>query len=442
MKNDTVDMKQVLNQKLNQEQQSEMSLGEAKRNLKSKIEQISKSNEDSKAKSKSTRMLAKTLYPLRSMKDVEELKAISSYESVLLDKEFSDTFESDKLNCFVYTFSPKMALHILKERMVKNRFVNVANVKSCTDALRNGRWQENGESLKVNKNLKLNDGQHRLMACWNSQKPLTTVVATGVDTETYTTIDQGKVRSLYDHLEMKIGVMEKMQLKPSSRGEEARCKKAIEYARGFSLSMNDYSSIGTDLRTSDSPTGNTAIDTAEFLEENVFNQPRHLDALNWFEKESHRLKLIYPQLSKTTDGRSTLFARLQGCAVPIIQYRVLQPEKAEDFLSKLYVGSHVVVSESGPSIQSLEGSDPIMRLRVRLQNDDGRLTGTNENIDNLYLITQRAIHKHFAGESCQFLRGSVKRKTNGKNDRQIGVGIKYWSIPDHLEDNSPVEVNL
>ena len=429
IQNQIKQMEQVLNQPIPTGTVEQTELDIAKESLENKVKEMSKSK---------TATPQNVLYPVRSMKDVDAVSTISASEYEQLDEEFVKTFSSEKMDSFVHTITPKMAIHILKNRMIKNRFVNVSSVKTFTDALREGRWQENGESLKVAKSLKLNDGQHRLMGCWNSQKPLKTVVAVGVEETTYTTIDQGKTRTLYDHLEMKIGIMAKMNLTKHIKGEEMRAKRAVDWASGFSKSMNNYGSIATNLQATEKVSGNTAIDTGDFLEQNVFNVPRHLDALNWFEKASHKLKLKYPALGQTTEGRSTQFARLVGCAVPIIQYRVLQPEKAEEFLNKLYLGTHIVSTEDGITQEPLPADNPVLRLRYRLQTDDGKFSGSPENIDNLCMTTQRAIHKHFAGESCKQMRGKVikSRKGEDSQSRRSGVGIKFWSIPDHLESES------
>jgi hypothetical protein len=66
--------------------------------------------------------------------------------------------------------------------------------------MRAGRWKLNGESVIFDSADRLLDGQHRLWACIESQRPFETVVVFGADPEAFTTIDQGRHRSPADHL--------------------------------------------------------------------------------------------------------------------------------------------------------------------------------------------------------------------------------------------------
>lgn len=80
--------------------------------------------------------------------------------------------------------------------MVKNRPVSDSKVLEYALSIDDGRWSVNGETIKINKDGQLFDGQHRLRACILAGKPFMSYVARGVDDEhAFATVDVGKTRS-------------------------------------------------------------------------------------------------------------------------------------------------------------------------------------------------------------------------------------------------------
>jgi len=71
------------------------------------------------------------------------------------------------------------------------------------EAIRNGEWEVNGETIKFSWDGVLRDGQNRLQAIANSGIACASVIVRGVDPETQDTMDVGVRRQICDYLKMK-----------------------------------------------------------------------------------------------------------------------------------------------------------------------------------------------------------------------------------------------
>jgi hypothetical protein len=106
------------------------------------------------------------------------------------------------------TITPAMAARLLKTNavstgdLIRNRNVNQRTVARYAAQMSKGLWMVNGESIKVDYNGKLFDGQHRLWACIEAGKPFKTAFHTGLPPEAATTVDTGPVRKPKDILYM------------------------------------------------------------------------------------------------------------------------------------------------------------------------------------------------------------------------------------------------
>ena len=85
---------------------------------------------------------------------------------------------------------------------VKNRNIKSAPLETVKEAITNDEWSLNGESIIFDKFGKLSDGQHRLMSCLKTGKPIDAVVVRGVDEEAQDTIDTGTRRQLSDYVKI------------------------------------------------------------------------------------------------------------------------------------------------------------------------------------------------------------------------------------------------
>lgn len=96
------------------------------------------------------------------------------------------------------TITPPMAKAWLALNVANYRPLKPRRVKSLAEDIKNGRWQENGESIKFDVEGNLIDGQHRLSACVSSNAPFRSLVVRGVRDDV--AIDRGRPRNLSDTL--------------------------------------------------------------------------------------------------------------------------------------------------------------------------------------------------------------------------------------------------
>jgi hypothetical protein len=81
-----------------------------------------------------------------------------------------------------------------------NRSINDALADRYGRDMKEGRWQLNGETIIIAKTGRILDGQHRLWGCINHEASFETLVAEGVEEDTFHTINTGRVRSASDIL--------------------------------------------------------------------------------------------------------------------------------------------------------------------------------------------------------------------------------------------------
>lgn len=95
--------------------------------------------------------------------------------------------------------TPTMATKWL-EQNTHNRPLSQSKVTTYATAMRDGKWELNGETIIFDSNEVLQDGQHRLWACIESEIAFKSMVVFGVDPATFKTIDTGKSRRPSDVL--------------------------------------------------------------------------------------------------------------------------------------------------------------------------------------------------------------------------------------------------
>ena len=94
----------------------------------------------------------------------------------------------------VRVITPSFANELLINSTTKNRTVNNRNVLKYANEIKQGRWRLNGESIKLDYNGNILDGQHRLLAIINANVEIETMVTTGLDPIVFATLDTGKKR--------------------------------------------------------------------------------------------------------------------------------------------------------------------------------------------------------------------------------------------------------
>lgn len=87
------------------------------------------------------------------------------------------------------------AARSLIDNNVKNRPLRQKRINQLAKAITENRWKINGASIVVDTKGRLLDGQHRCHAVIRANKPVYTVLVTGVKPDTFGTIDQGAKRT-------------------------------------------------------------------------------------------------------------------------------------------------------------------------------------------------------------------------------------------------------
>ncbi len=132
----------------------------------------------------------------------------------------------------VEVVTPRVAEEMLK-RNVNNRTLSKKRVSMYVNDILCGTWQLNGETIVIDANGNLKDGQHRLHAILRAGKSVETVVVRGVDPTT-SLYDRGRTRTASDILKF------------SGYDAELRnnsivgCAKLDYYARYGKCEMSDH----------------------------------------------------------------------------------------------------------------------------------------------------------------------------------------------------------
>lgn len=101
----------------------------------------------------------------------------------------------------VVELTPALA-RVLIERNENNRKISPFFVDLYARDISHGAWRFNGEPIIVSSEGTLNDGQHRALAVIDADKSITVPLVIGVDRDTRTTLDQGRIRTAGDYLAM------------------------------------------------------------------------------------------------------------------------------------------------------------------------------------------------------------------------------------------------
>lgn len=83
-----------------------------------------------------------------------------------------------------------------------NRALKPGKLVQMAADVQEGRWEFNGETLKVSVEGLLNDGQHRCHAVIEAGQSIRTLITFGVSRQSRVTVDQGSVRTTGDYLSM------------------------------------------------------------------------------------------------------------------------------------------------------------------------------------------------------------------------------------------------
>lgn len=109
--------------------------------------------------------------------------------------------KNTKITTDIETITPKQA-QLWLSKNTKNRNVSPRTVEYYQRMIKDGKWQVNGESIKIADNGTLLDGQHRLEAISKANVPVQTAVTRGLPVSTFLTLDAGRCRSPGDYLKI------------------------------------------------------------------------------------------------------------------------------------------------------------------------------------------------------------------------------------------------
>lgn len=94
----------------------------------------------------------------------------------------------------IETITPEQAAQMLRTNS-GNRKINIDRVLRYAMEMREGKWRLTGESLIIDSNGALANGQHRLAACVEANVPFITSVMRGVDPGVFLVVDSGMPRT-------------------------------------------------------------------------------------------------------------------------------------------------------------------------------------------------------------------------------------------------------
>lgn len=101
------------------------------------------------------------------------------------------------INVEIAMVTPDMAANWLAKGG-KNRKLNERRVDALVAAMHRGEWQLTGDSIKLDDDGRIRDGQHRLKAIVKSGVSIQTLVIRGVSEEAFDVMDSGRSRTVGD----------------------------------------------------------------------------------------------------------------------------------------------------------------------------------------------------------------------------------------------------
>jgi len=255
----------------------------------------------------------------------------------------------------VVDVTPEIA-QILLYGNEKNRHIVGSHVARLSADIVGGRWDLNGESIKVARDGRLADGQHRCLAVIETGIPIRTIVTFGVDYGSRVTTDQVRVKTVGDYLSMSHGT--------TNANNAAAAARLLLATR---LGLRGDAGMGGK--------GNSITKTRIFAE--YEEHQKEIDNANSTLGEYRTTRVL--------GGLSTLIAAL-------VLLRRISPS-ADDFILKFIKG------------HDLSAGDPILAARDRMLRE--KMTAT----DRITLLT-KAFDAWLAGRTAtKFIVKSRKVKS-------------------------------
>lgn len=117
------------------------------------------------------------------------------------DKPLVNPYKSDNFIHLTAKITPNRALQILSWYNNHNRPLTRNRVEAYIQAMKDGKWiAENGDTIRFSDDGILQDGQHRLMAIFESKTTQNCLLVRGISKDAFATMDYGKSRNGADVL--------------------------------------------------------------------------------------------------------------------------------------------------------------------------------------------------------------------------------------------------
>lgn len=130
------------------------------------------------------------------------------------------------------TITPQQARDLLANHNPSNRRLDSGHATFLAQEMERGTFRpDNGDSIRIDTNGNVLDGQHRLAAIVRVGKPVTMLIAKDVDRDTFATIDTGKRRTVQDI----VGIDFAMLGLVAPKGTPHAARLLIEYESKFAL---------------------------------------------------------------------------------------------------------------------------------------------------------------------------------------------------------------
>tara|TARA_Y100000004_G_scaffold138479_1_gene157056 strand:- start:277 stop:1545 length:1269 start_codon:yes stop_codon:yes gene_type:complete len=299
--------------------------------------------------------------------------------------------------------TPQMAIYILANCNSKNRSIGRDFVKKLYKEMTSGQWiGTNGQSISINWDGDLVDGQHRLCAIYNSGLPSVEVnLVSGVNPDSFVTIDQGKKRSFTDHLQYEFDIVELLDMQKATAN---RIKLASSWIQQLAKSFAGYSILNParTFRLEDRPFNNEQRDIASLVDKMVLSKPKVIEIIKWYEKQTMKLNKTYPLFNK--NKRPTKLSRSSGIPIALMEYAMIDKDKSNDFLHKLYSP----IDDKG---EELKSDHPTKRFRDKFLSGCSSLIGNAVSTHYCYNVLVRHCMAHYFEETTARL---LSPKQGGK----------------------------
>ena len=129
--------------------------------------------------------------------DTYKIKGSTTSKTIMEDMGYD--LIKGKSDLFIETrvvlMTPRLAKVILDEYNIDNRPVSKQNVNKLVKEMNSGNWMFNGDTLTFDFNGNQKNGQHRLLACVQSGLSFPVIVVSGVQPESFMSMDNGRKRN-------------------------------------------------------------------------------------------------------------------------------------------------------------------------------------------------------------------------------------------------------